>query len=109
MGVRLFDPGEFEPGRVKWDNLDDVDPSLPLHEQDSLVGCEDVLAVEYPNDVLLDVSFLARSRPEAFFCVSVMPRGSGGWKPVIERKCHSFGELTAIVRELAPVARDWKK
>src|SRR3954453_20802290 len=101
--MRLFETGELEPGEVQWDNLDDLDPSLPLNEQESLIGCEDVLAVRYPNDVLLDVSFLARSSADAFFLVAIVPRNPEGWKPVLERKCQTFGELTAVVRELAPV------
>lgn len=90
-----------------WDNFDDIDPDVPLVAQESLIGCEDVLAVRYPNDVLLDVGFYARTRPDARFVVHVVPRGDE-WKPVAERECHTIDEVLRAVNELIPLARDWK-
>jgi hypothetical protein len=107
--MRLFaDHSVFAPGRVMWDNLDDVDVARPLHDQPSLIGCEDVLAVAYPNDVLLDVSFVQRADPDAHFVVAVVPRNDG-WKPTVEKVCRSFDELTTTVVGLAAIARNWKK
>jgi hypothetical protein len=106
--MRLFaDHSVFAPGHVMWDNLGDVDVARPLSDQESLVGCEDVLAIEYPNDVLLDVSFVRREEPDAHFVVAVVPR-SDEWNPAVEKVCRSFEELTKGVMELAAVARDWK-
>ena len=110
--MRLFpDHSVFEPGRVKWDNLHALEPALPLGEQESLIGCEDVLTVEYPNDVLLDVSYFRWKDPNARFVVEVVPRGdeSREWTAVVERVCFSFDELKRAVLELAPIARDWKR
>ena len=107
--MRLFvDHSVFAPGRVMWDHLDDVDVARPLNEQDSLVGCEDVLTVEYPNDVLLDVSFLRSPEPDAHFVVAVVPR-SDEWAPAVKRVCRSFDELRKTVMDLAAVAREWKQ
>jgi hypothetical protein len=105
--MRLFDHSIFAPGKVLWDNFDDIDPDVRLVDQESLIGCEDVTAVRFPNGVLLDIGFYARLTPEAVFVVAVVPP-SDEWNPAVERECYTAEDLQAAVAELVPVARDWK-
>ena len=107
--MRLFaDHSIFAPGRVMWDHLDGLRPERPIGTQSSIFGCEDVLAVEYPNGVWLDVSYLGRSG-DAHFVVAVMPPGeTDEWPPRTSVICRTFDALKAAVLELTPVARDWK-
>jgi len=106
--MRLFTKKDFGNGEVMWDHLDDLDPKLPLHKQEALIGCEDVLAVRYPNGFWLDVSFFQRSSPKACFVVAVVGPDEE-WESALKKECKTFEELREVVIALVPTAEGEKR
>lgn len=108
--MRLIQDDELRPGEVRFNHLDEIDPSLPPEAQESLVAVEDVLSVWYANGVVLEVSFYRRMTPEAFFAVEVVPIVPGTeWTPAVRKECREWDALRTAVLKLASVARNWMR
>ena len=82
---------DFDPGKVTYNDFD-IDLIYAL-TQEHLVDEKDLLQVEYPNNVLIDVGWHTDS-----FIVSVAKNYN--WENlIIKKKCKNIEELEKILKE----------
>jgi len=87
----MFENTDFSPGKVTYLEFD-IDPTLPLNEQDDDLT-EDILQVVYPNNLLIDVGWHSNA-----FVVCIIKKCN--WeKPIIRKKCKTLKKLEESVKE----------
>lgn len=103
MKELLFDAGYFSPGKVRRNELR-LDRSLPLESQLEDLE-EDLLLVEFPTGVSVDVGWYPGWQPQGEFGVTLRDV-KHNWDPFVEKRCRSIPELQRIIEEFVNIARN---
>lgn len=78
-------------GKVTFDNISSIDTLLDISGNiDDLK--EDMLQIEYPNNIILDIGWFPSFDIEGHFCIQVIQDLDWG-EPIMKIKCNSWKTL----------------
>ncbi len=93
---------DFSPGKITCNNLD-FDPMLPLNDE-NIYLTDDMLQVLYPNDYILDVSWLDEKR--GFLIEIVQGDEPEIWdSPLLKKQCKDLKSLEKTLNEYVNIIR----
>ena len=96
----MFKDLDFTPGKIVFWGLDiNLDMSI---DNDNTFLDEDMLQVEYPNELLIDAGWYEGSKS---FCIHIIKEHN--WeKPLVKRSCKTLKQLKKTLNECIDKVRE---
>ena len=89
-------------GRITYWDFEGVDPARPLADQQELLK-EDLIQIEFDNDVIVDAGWYPSFSPDGHFVVFVVQKGL--WlEPLFKESARDIAGLRTVLDEAVSIA-----